>query len=300
VFDVVAPSFKVTALEASARSPYLTGQTVDWTAVIDPPSLASSLEYQFWILNKSTGVWTIARPYGPGTDFTWKPGWNEAGSYALQVWARYQGATTKYNGWNGAEFRIDRGVGRLESDKAFPIPPGTTVTWTADAGGGASIEYQFWRMSHGTWSIVQDYSTDNTWSRSFADADRGTEAVQVWARTVGSPAKYEVWGGTGYFQIARSAPSVVAVYFSTPPRSGAATVIAAAASGGYAGPLQFRFWVYSAATSTWTMIRDYSSQSSTSWTPSTPGSYNVQVWVRSAGSTDTYEAWTGTPAFNVP
>jgi hypothetical protein len=63
------------------------------------------------------------------------------------------------------------------------------------------------------------------------------------------------------------------------------------ASGGIP-PLQYQFWLLNWDTMTWTIPQPYGPNSV--WTFSHPpeGHYRVHVWVRSAGSTTPYEAWT--------
>jgi hypothetical protein len=39
------------------------------------------------------------------------------------------------------------------------------------------------------------------------------------------------------------------------------------------------------------VLQEYAASASTSWTPGSAGTYHVQVWVRSAGSTLDYDAW---------
>ena len=70
----------------------------------------------------------------------------------------------------------------------------------------------------------------------------------------------------------------------------------ATASGGTAGPLQFKFWRLNQQTGTWTAVQDYGSSNTFTWTPSAAdsGNYALQVWVRSAGSSANYEGWAGT------
>jgi hypothetical protein len=299
-FSVATKPFTVGALVANGRSPFSTGQSINWTAVINPIDVTNALEYQFWLLNKATGTWTSVRGYAPGNTFTFSPDWEDAGNYAIQVWARYIGSTVRYAGWAAAEFKVDRNIGTFAANKVFPVAPGTTITWTADAGSSASpLEYRFYLLSSGVWQMAQDYSTTNTFRWTTDTSDIGTHAMQVWVKSSSSSANYDAWKGTGYFDISSTRPTLIAVNFSSPPQSGSATTISATASGGYAGPLEFRFWVYSSA-SGWTVIREWGTSANASWTPPAPGPYSIQVWVRSAGSTANYEDWKAVSPVIVP
>jgi hypothetical protein len=72
-------------------------------------------------------------------------------------------------------------------------------------------------------------------------------------------------------------------------------------TGGTAGPLQYKFWRYNASTGLWTVVQDYSTANTFSWTPAADevGTYMLQTWVRSGGSSAQYEGWAGTGYFIV-
>ncbi len=76
---------------------------------------------------------------------------------------------------------------------------------------------------------------------------------------------------------------------ASPVAPGTVVTWTATATGGTA-PLQYQFWLYSPG-SGWSVLQSYSPSASVSWEPASAGSYTVQVWVRSAGSTATYDDW---------
>jgi len=78
---------------------------------------------------------------------------------------------------------------------------------------------------------------------------------------------------------------------ASPQPAGTAVTFTATASGGTT-PYQYRWHVYNG--SSWSLGRDWRTDNAYTWTPSLAGSYQVQVWVRNAGTTtDTPEAWGG-------
>ena len=81
---------------------------------------------------------------------------------------------------------------------------------------------------------------------------------------------------------------------NTPAIVGPGTVVTwtAAASSG-TGPVEYRFLRYDMQHATWTLERDWSSDPDFRWMPGMEniGSYAVQVWARTAGSTVPYEGW---------
>jgi stage II sporulation protein D len=68
------------------------------------------------------------------------------------------------------------------------------------------------------------------------------------------------------------------------------------ASGG-TGPLSYKFYLYDGTR--WTAAQDWTTSSSFTWAPSAAGTYLVQVWVRNAGSTASYDAVRSSGAFTV-
>ncbi len=183
----------------------------------------------------------------------------------------------------------------------LPAPPqavGTPITWTATVSGGvAPLQYKFWLYSGGVWAVAQDYSTLNTWT--WTPTQAGQYAVQVWVRNAGSITNYDTWKGSGYFNITGSTLSLSSLTPSPAPPQGIGTPITwtATASGGIA-PLQYKFYLYNVSTG-WTILQDYSSLNTWTWTPTQAGQYAVQVWVRNAGSTANYDAWKGSGYFNI-
>jgi hypothetical protein len=70
---------------------------------------------------------------------------------------------------------------------------------------------------------------------------------------------------------------------SAPQPPGSAVTFTTAAIGGVA-PYQFKWFVSDGAT--WIVLRDWSTSSTVTWTPSTPNPNSaVGVWVRNAGDT---------------
>ena len=69
-------------------------------------------------------------------------------------------------------------------------------------------------------------------------------------------------------------------------------VLSATAVGG-TGPYAYQFWVYDSLGSSWTVQQAWSPSSTFVWWPPNPRPYWVQVWVRNAGSTSSYDAWAG-------
>jgi fibronectin type III domain protein len=293
---------KIGSIEPAVALPAAPGTAITWTAkALGGPA---PLQYRFLRYNRTTGAWTIARDYSTSNTFTWTPAPNEEGSYLVQVWVRGAGSTAAFDAWRNSEtFEIQSGpvgVASLNANATFPVATGTTVKWTAVAGGGP-VEYKFVRLAVAskTWSIVQDYSPSNSYT--WTPTTTGTYNLQVWARRIGSTAAFEAWAGTGNFQVANSMPvATLSADIGSPFGTGSTQTWRVAASGG-PGPLQYKFWLYNVAKDSWSVARDYGTDPTFSWTAAvgSAGTYNLQAWVRRSGSTAAYDAWVGSPAFTV-
>jgi N-acetylmuramoyl-L-alanine amidase len=289
-------------LHPSAAYPLLASNPVTWTA--SASSTRGAVEYAFWLFSQSTG-WTQVQAYSQTTTWSWTPSWSDLGPHTLQVWARTVGSSARYEAWVGSDFTVNAQPLQLTASTDFPVPPGQPVTWTAAAAGSSSsvgLEYKLWLFDHSTaaWTVVRDYAAGNqfTWTPTAT----GTYAVQAWARRVGTIAAYDVYAGSGFFNVTRSVPVETALDpdVTFPSRIGTPITWTARAHGGTAGPLQYAFWRFRAGAG-WTKVQDYSSSNTYTWTPTwgDDGQYALQVWVRSADSTAAYEAWSGTPFFEI-
>ena len=272
---------------------------VTWTAVTSPPS---GIEFEFWRYDSGIG-WRLVHPYSANASYSWTPASTDVGSHSIQVWLRAVGSTARYDDWRSVTFDvlppIAPSVKSLTADHAYPLPAGGgAVTWTATVSSGSSTpEYEFWRLDADGWHMVQGYSATNTYTWTPTVADVGSRTIQVWVRNAGSTANYEAWQGTS-FNVIIPALTITSLSANNTPSIGVTTTWTAQASGGIA-PLTFQFWRLDA--DGWHVVQDYSTTPSYSWTPALAdaGSHALQVWVKSAGSVATYDAWRGV-SFSVP
>jgi N-acetylmuramoyl-L-alanine amidase len=295
--EVSGPAVALVSLTSSNTYPAPTGAPVTWKAVAGPAG--GSLQYQFWRFSQSSGTWTMVQDYSSSNTYTWTPSAAEQGTYALQVWARLNGSTASYDTFKSSGmFTIANTiqVGSLETDTALPASVGTQITWKAKAiGGPAPLQYQFWRQNPaGQWSLVCAYSTSSTCSWTPGSSDVGQNSWQVWVRANGSTAAYDAWRSSGLIKIqnAQTAVATLTADRTFPSGTNVAVTWTAKAAGG-PGPLQYQFWRQFPSGGSWSMVQDYSTSNTYTWTPTTTGSGNLQVWVRKQGSTASYESWAG-------
>ena len=180
------------------------------------------------------------------------------------------------------------------SSAGYPLLFGQPVTWTAAATSTRGpVEYKFLLYGAQTgWKVVQGYSQNPTFTWRPNWTDIGAHALQVWVRAVGSTALYEAWSGTDNFDVAASAVQLTAdVDFPTPPGN---TIRWNATVAGASGvSLEYKFLLLNRGSGAWSILRDYATSNQVAWTPTSVGSYAIQVWVRQVGSTALYEVWGG-------
>jgi hypothetical protein len=299
-FDVSRTALSITGLDADASFPVTVGTRVTWTARVKG-GMSGPIQYQFWIY--SSGSWILAQPYGASNTFSWTPTSADEGDHVVQVWARSNASTAVYESWRStAWFRVNPAPMNLTTPTLFPVAPGTPVLWTAEpTNPSANLEYQFWvySASSTTWTMARAYSGVRTFT--WTPAIPGGYAVRVWARTVGSSATFEAGRETDLLQVSNSPAQVVSLISSVPLPTTVGTSITwtAGATSGTAGPLQYQFW--RRTNGVWLLVQDYSPVNTYTWTPSASdvGAHSVQVWVRSAGSSVSYESYKSAGTFSI-
>jgi hypothetical protein len=300
-FSVQPTAISVPWLFVDATFPSETGKPITWTAW-PKGGMAGPLQYQFWLYSQGTG-WKNAQPYGPSQSFTWTPTFGDAGSHSLQVWVRRNGSTAAYEAWRASpgSFPVTAASLHLTTATRFPAPPGHSIQWTADVPDPtANVEYEFsvYSTSTGQWSIAQPYGLSETFT--WVPGTSGDYAIRARVREVGSSAAFEAETDTDLLKIAVGGGQLFSLVSdrALPVVAGTAITWTATASGG-SGPLQYQFWRDDGTG--WFLVQDYSAVRTYTWVTSglDAGSHNLQVRVRSTGSSDAYESYMISGAFSI-
>ena len=269
-------------LTATPESPQPAGTTITLTAAATGGT--APVQFKWWVLS-ATG-WTVLQDWSTAASVMWTPATaNPVG--IVEVWARSAGALAdapeKYADLPYAIQALGPvSAVTVTADRAAPQLPGTTITLTAAATGGtAPVQFKWWVYSATGWTVLQDWSaaTSVMWTPATANV---VGIVEVWARSAGSLADApEQYADLPY----AIRPLITAVSVTAdraaPQQAGTTITLTAAATGG-AAPVQFKWWVYGAATG-WTMLQDWSPATSAMWTPATANPMGkVEVWARSA------------------
>ncbi|MHC1696861.1 MAG: hypothetical protein AB9919_02105 [Geobacteraceae bacterium] len=174
-----------------------------------------------------------------------------------------------------------------------PQQVGTNVQFVAAASGGTgTYEYEFWLHDGTSWSTAQAFSANNSWTWNTTGLTPQVYTIQVNARSAGSTAAFEAFAVTT-FQVTPVLTAATGVTLTASPASpqgvGTSVVFTAGGTGG-SGTYEYEFWRHDGVA--WTKVQPYTSVNTLVWntTGAAAGGYTIQVNVRSAGSTASFEA----------
>ena len=218
--------------------PVAAGTSITWT--VNATGGTAPLQYQFYRRNVNTGVWTLAQAWSASSTFTWATTSGDQGTHLLQAQVRSAGsAGAAEASRNTPSFDINAPapvtVASLTANQTFPVAAGTTITWTAMASGGSPpLLYQFYRydVTTATWSIVQSYSSSNTYTSTPGPAQAGPQLIQVWVKSTGLPAAVEASANSPFFTITTATLTVSAVSIAGSLQTGSPVTFTAQARGG--------------------------------------------------------------------
>lgn len=307
---VVTPVSAV-AIAADKPAPQLLNTTITFTAT--PTGGAAPHQYKWWTFDGS--VWSEAGTWTTSNSFTWKPTTTNA-NYRVGVWVRSAGNTADtMEASSSVPFAIT-GAGpssgpvsavTLVANRVAPQAPGTAITWTAVATGGATpSQYKWWVYNGNAWAVLGDWSTNNafTWTPATANADY---RIGVWARSAGNnndameastSLPFAIAGATTTGPVidppvTSISVSSVAIRPDKPQSQPVGTTITwTATPAGGTAPFLYKWWVFNG--DAWVALGGWTSSNTFAWTPTAPNvAYRIGVWVkRSSNGADEQEAST--------
>ncbi|MHC1696860.1 MAG: hypothetical protein AB9919_02100 [Geobacteraceae bacterium] len=184
----------------------------------------------------------------------------------------------------------------LTSIPTSPQPAGEPVALLAEGtGGSGNYEYEFWLYNGVSWTKQQSYSANEAWHWITTGVTPGVYTIQVNARNSGSTAHFEAFASTNFQVTAAEVtpPAATGATLASSPTSpqgvGTSVVFTAGGTGG-SGTYEYEFWRHDGVS--WTKVQSFTSVNTWVWdtSSSTAGTYTIQVNVRSAGSTASFEA----------
>jgi hypothetical protein len=237
--------------------------------------------------------------YSSSNTFNWNSLDTQIGSYTLEVLVKNTGSLGAWDAYTTIPYSMQLCTTPTLSTGAATSPYASgagaiTLTGSATCAGGT--QYEFWYQDPaGVFHLIgSGYGAGNTaqWS---ADFKAGNYNLLVEVRPVGSTAAFVTYKFLAFTLTGCGAPTLAPD--KTSPQV-AGTLITWTATVTCSGTPNYKFYVQSPA-GVWTLARDWNATNTFSWTPTTPGTYHVQVWVRNAGAVnDLYDNFT-TMAFTI-
>ena len=302
--SAAAHAITVTSLTSNPTVPRPYGTLITWTATTTGG--IAPVSYEFWRLD--AGTWVLVQPYSTTNTYAWTPTLADVGSHQIAVWVKNNGSGATYDAYRlTAAFNITNtaSITSIVAVPTLPRPPGTAITWTANATSliGGTLQYRFWRNDNGAgWVMRQDYSTTKTYTWTPTNADLGTHDLAVWVKNSTSGAAYDAWKDTGNFQIVKPTTiSALTANVTFPKTFGSAITFTATATS-IPGPTEYQFWRNDIKTGLgWQIVRPYSATRTYSWTPTSGdlGLHDIIVWARNVGAAAPYEDWKNIGNFNI-
>jgi len=152
--------------------------------------------YRFWIQDPGSR-WSMSQDYSATTTHTWGPvGTYHVGQYNMEVDVRDASETVAYDVVKNITYNLVGCTGAtITGAPPTTAPTGAadvTLTATATCPAGATPTYRFWIMDAGSrWSMVQDFSTSNTYTWAKGNQRIGVAHIEVDVRDQGSFDTYE-------------------------------------------------------------------------------------------------------------
>jgi hypothetical protein len=226
----------------------------------------------------------MVQDWSPSATYVWTPT-IASSAYKVGVWVRSADNTTDIDEQNlSVAFPIEPGVLGLSMTPARGSPQraGTTVRWTASAEGGAApYTYKWWVFDGAVWNLAQNWSSSNSFDWQPILPGTGYR-VRVGARSAGNGAdEFERSQESGAYTVTPGITHLTLTPDQSSPQPVGTKVTWIARPVGGIEPYKYRWWVYNQ--SSWTLLQDWTTSPTYSWTPTTPYSgYKIGVWAKSA------------------
>ncbi len=299
-FTLGIPTCSSVSLASDIASPQTVGATVNFTAT----SIGCPVPFYQWFVRDATGNWNIV----PGKDFAHSSAtlaWNTTGlpegTYQIGVWAKQTGSGNSYDAFAFVTYTLTIThctAVNLGTSVTSPQATGSSIVLTPAVTACPSPSYRFYvRDNAGTWHIVQDFGvgTTYTWNSSSTPVNTtgaGTFLLGVWAKQAGSTNTYDAFAFITFSLTSGPACTVnIAPNFTSPQPSGGPTPTWTATANGCPNtPLQYQFWVNPPG-GNWTIVQPFGT--ALVYPQTSPytgrGTYQVGVWVKQAGSANSYD-----------
>jgi hypothetical protein len=289
-------------LTPGVASPQKPGTAITFTAAATGGD-AGPYEYRFFWRPPNTATYTEGRAFSTDPNWTWDTAalGLPAGTYSILVRTRHVGSSLGFEAIRTISYTL---ADPAPATDAYLIPVvaspqaiGSAITFIAAAIGGDEGPYEYryyWRPPNTTtYTLARAYSTNPVWIWDTAalGLPAGTYSILVHVRHVGSTLSSEIKKSIS-FKLAAQVPATGATLtpgVASPQPVGTAVNFTAVATGGDAGPYEYRYYWRPPNTTTYTLARAYSTDPTWTWDTAAlglpAGTYTILVHTRHVGST---------------
>jgi hypothetical protein len=170
-----------------------TGHTGGSVLMTGGSSTCPNPRFRFWVQDPGSR-WSMVQDYSATNTHTWGPvGTYHVGQYNMEIDVRDSSSTAAYDVVKNITYNL---VGCTGATITATPNSGThgasNITLSATATCPGTATFRFWIQDPGNrWSMVQDFSTQNTYTWAAANQKAGTTHIEVDVRDMGSLDVYE-------------------------------------------------------------------------------------------------------------
>ena len=157
-------------------------------------------QYEFWVLPPGGSAYQVAQAYSSSATLTWNTSGLVPGTYFFATWVRdassggtYSNQFGHWDAYNITAYTL-RSCSTLSvsASPSASAPAGSSVTFTASAGGCANPQYEFWILAPGgtAYQLAQAYSSSGTFTWKTTGLAPGTYQISIWVRDANSGGAY--------------------------------------------------------------------------------------------------------------
>jgi hypothetical protein len=265
----------------------LTTTTGKQESITVSASGSADLMYQYHIYNYQTGAWSMVQGYSTNPTLSWA--FDKPGRYQLMCFVKDKNSINSYDKVAYCETMVNSAAVTLNgmTPSQLTTTTGKQESITVSASGSADLMYQYhiYNYQTGAWSVVQGYSTNSTLSWAFDKP--GRYQVMCFVKDKNSINSYDK---VAYCETMVNSAAVT-LNGITPSQltttTGKQESITVSASG--SADLMYQYHIYNYQTGAWSVVQDYSSNSTLSWTFDKPGRYQVMCFVKDKNSINSYD-----------
>ena len=275
-YQVTEDPLVINSFSTDCASPQIAGKAVKLTTNVTGGM--GKLLIRYSVFNGT--AWNVIRDYSQDSNTLWLQ--NKPGNYKIAVDVKDENGKTANKGidYTLNSNPLPLNISRFSANVLTPQPKGTVINLSMGSSGYFKpVAYRYIVFNGSTWYVIQDWSTVSTtsWKPSIAGTYTLYCAVRdTQGQIVTKSMPYVITEGStlAVTSLTSSKP--------TPQLKNTAISITASATGGTGSKL-YRFSAFDGTK--WTMIKDYSSLTYATWTPTLPGNYKVWVDVKDTSGT---------------